>query len=97
MWIEIMHGGNGGYGGVGFWGDSEAEDNPWRAYETDGSTYEPDTIRMNKVNGMDNTPSTSEDDRDGVIIAIMQQSHTSGKDGMDFDDNLENLHSSLLF
>ena len=93
MWAELMHGGNGGTGVVGFWGDGEAEDNPWRSYETQGSTAEPDTVRMNKVNGLDNTLSTSENDRDGVVIAILEQAHTSYKNGIDFDNNLKNVHS----
>lgn len=94
LWVELMHGGNGGYGLTGFWGDSQTEDNPWRSYETGGSTADPDTIRMNKVNGLDNVASTSENDRDGVVIAILEQGHTSYKDGRVWNQSMDNTHST---
>ena len=93
LWVELMHGGNGGYGITGFWNSGQAESDPWRAYETGGSTADPDTMRMNKVNGLDDTASTGQNDRDGVVIAIMEQSHTSLVDGRSYDQALGNTHS----
>ena len=94
LWVELMHGGNGGSGVTGFWNSGQAEPDPWRAYETGGSTADPDTRAMNKVNGLDNQVSTSENDRDGVVIAILEQSHTSIVDGYSYNNSLSNLHST---
>ncbi|MDY6985709.1 MAG: hypothetical protein SVE93_04820 [Candidatus Thermoplasmatota archaeon] len=90
LWTEIMHGGNRGYGTVGFWSLNNDERNPWRAYEYMGSTEEPDTMAMSKFSGMDaNTGS------DGIIIAIWEQTPaTQGVDGMVLDRYLDNLHSA---
>jgi len=95
MWLETMHGGQSGSGILGFWkGGSEPEENPWRAYETYGSTEDPDTIAMRKDNGQDTQRSLGEDDRDGVIIAINEQSHTTHISGLHMDDTLDNIHST---
>jgi len=95
MWLETMHGGSSGSGILGFWkGGSEPESNPWRAYETYGSTDDPDTIAMRKDTGAETHRSLGEDDRDGVIIAIQEQSHTTHVSGESFDNGLENIHST---
>ena len=95
MWLETMHGGQSGSGILGFWkGGSEPEVNPWRAYETHGSTDDPDTMAMRKDTGADTHWSQGEDDRDGVIIAINEQSHTTHVSGQHMDDTLDNIHST---
>lgn len=97
MWIEVMHGGNRGAGVVGFWNDGPVhnEKNPWRGYESTGCTREPDTYTMNKFTGLDALHrSVSDYDKDGVVIAIVQQEpHTVAYYGTDFDDAMDNLHS----
>jgi hypothetical protein len=100
MWIEVMHGGNRDSGIVGFWNPEQLEANPWRAYEQNGCTYEPDTELMSKNTGLDyvrnpvvNGP-LDMTPRDGVIICILQQEwQTVAKNGYDFDNAMENLHS----
>jgi len=90
LWIEIMHGGNRGYGSVGFWSLYNDERNPWRAYEYMGSTEEPDTMAMSKFSGMDANAGG-----DGIVIAIWEQSPaTQSVDGMTLDRYLDNLHSA---
>jgi hypothetical protein len=100
MWIEVMHGGNRDSGIVGFWNPDQTESNPWRAYEQHGSTYEPDTQVMSKNTGLDYIRNPIQTDplnifpHDGVIIAILQQEwQTVAKNGYDFDNAMENLHS----
>jgi len=95
LWLETMHGGQSGSGILGFWkGGSEPEANPWRAYETYGSTDDPDTMAMRKDTGAETHRSLGEDDRDGVIIAIQEQSHTTHVNGENFDAGLDNIHST---
>ena len=95
LWLETMHGGSSGSGILGFWdGGGEQESNPWRAYETHGSTDDPDTMAMRKDTGAETHWSQGEDDRDGVIIAIQEQSHTTHVSGESFDNGLENIHST---
>jgi hypothetical protein len=100
MWLEVMHGGNRGSGVVGFWNPDQLESNPWRAYEQHGSTFEPDTQLMSKNTGGDYIRNPIQTDplnllpHDGVIIAILQQEwQTVAKNGYDFDNAMENLHS----
>ncbi len=101
MWIEVMHGGQrSGEGVVGFWNPLQKEPNPWRGYEGQGSTYEPDTKVMSKNTGLDlwSNPTSSNQLHDGVIICILQQeTQTEGKLGPDFDEALENIHSVGFF
>jgi hypothetical protein len=101
MWIEVMHGGQrSGEGVVGFWNPMQKEPNPWRAYEQDGSTFEPDTRVMGKNTGLDlvRNPTSSDQLHDGVIICIIQQEpQTEMKLGPDFDAALENIHSAGFF
>ena len=90
LWAEIMHGGNGGYGAVGFWSLNNDERNPWRAYEYLGSTEEPDTMAMSSFSGIDANKGS-----DGIVIAIWEQTPaTQGVDGMMLDWSLANLHSA---
>ena len=90
MWLEIMHGGNGGSGVVGFWNSNQPETNPWRGYEKGyGSTIDPDSMRMDKNTGADLEPGY-----DGIVIAIAEQlTQTEGKNGYDFDNGMKNIHS----
>jgi len=94
LWMEVMHGGSGGSGVVGVWGDNR-ENNPWRGYENGGSTFEPDTVAMSFNTGIDYIPNPLPTTRghDGVIIAIAQQLRTGHASGYDFDNDFENLHS----
>jgi hypothetical protein len=90
LWAEIMHGGNRGYGTVGFWSLNNDERNPWRAYEYMGSTEDPDTMAMSKFSGMD-----ANRGNDGIVISIWEQTPaTQGVDGMALDRSLDNLHSA---
>jgi hypothetical protein len=95
MWLEVMHGGNRNDGIVGFWRDDAIhnEKNPWRGYEFSGCTREPDTFAMSKLVGFDMRRSVSDYDRDGVIIAILNQQETVTAGGLDFDKALTNIHS----
>jgi hypothetical protein len=96
MWLEVMHGGSSGSGVLGFWNPDQIEPNPWRGYEDGGSTYEPDTKLMSKNTGLDYIPNPfpTQQLHDGVIICLLTQStQTVGKNGYDFDNALENLHS----
>jgi hypothetical protein len=96
MWLEVMHGGNRDSGVVGFWNPDQIESNPWRAYEDGGSTFEPDTKVMSKNTGLDyiTNPLPSQYLHDGVIICILTQAtQTVSKNGYDFDNALENIHS----
>ncbi len=97
MWLEVMHGGNRDDGVVGFWslGSNHREKNPWRGYEVSGCTREPDTYTMNHFTGMDALHrSVSDYDKDGVVIAIInQEPQTVAYGGLDFDRALENVHS----
>jgi hypothetical protein len=95
MWLEVMHGGNRADGIVGFWDDSATHNEkcPWRGYEFTGCTREPDTFRMSKEIGLDVVRSVSDRDRDGVIIAIVNQQGTVTKGGLEFDKALTNVHS----
>ena len=95
MWLEVMHGGNRADGIVGFWRDDAIhnEKNPWRGYEASGCTREPDTFAMSKLVGFDMHRSVSDYDRDGVVIAIINQEETVTKGGHDFDQALQNVHS----
>jgi hypothetical protein len=98
LWLEVMHGGNRGAGVVGFWdpGQNPNEPNPWRGYESGGSTFEPDTTLMSKNIGFDviKNPTRSTRGHDGVIIAIVEQSfQTTSYDGYAFDNSFGNLHS----
>lgn len=96
MWLEVMHGGNRGAGSVGFWNTQQKEPNPWRGYESGGSTFEPDTVIMGKNIGLDllRNPTRSDRFHDGVIIAIVDQAaQTSGANGYDFDNAMGNMHS----
>lgn len=95
MWLEVMHGGNRNDGVVGFWRDDSIHNEkcPWRGYEFSGCTREPDTFRMSKLVGYDMVRSVSEYDRDGVVIAILNQEETVTKGGLDFDKALTNIHS----
>jgi len=90
LWAEIMHGGNRGYGVVGFWNLSNYERNPWRAYEYLGSTEDPDTMAMSRVSGID-----ANRGNDGIVISIWEQTPaTQLVDGMTLDKSLGNLHSA---
>jgi hypothetical protein len=100
MWVEVMHGGNRDSGIVGFWNPDQKEPNPWRGYEQHGSTFEPDTALMSKNTGGDYIRNPVQTDplnilpHDGVIICILQQEwQTIGKNGFDFDNAMQNLHS----
>ncbi|MEM2868808.1 MAG: hypothetical protein QW379_00085 [Thermoplasmata archaeon] len=97
MWLEVMHGGNRDDGVVGFWSTkaNHREKNPWRGYEVSGCTREPDTYTMNHFTGMDAMHrSVSDYDKDGVVIAIInQEPQTVAYGGLDFDRALENVHS----
>ncbi len=95
MWLEVMHGGNRDAGVVGFWNPEQIEPNPWRCYEDEGSTANPDTRLMSKNTGLDYIKNPFEEGpHDGVIICILTQTtQTVGKDGYDFDEALKNLHS----
>jgi hypothetical protein len=95
MWLEVMHGGNRNDGIVGFWRDDSFhnEKNPWRGYEISGCTREPDTYAMSKFVGYDMHRSVSNYDRDGVVIAIINQQGTVTEGGLDFDKALTNIHS----
>jgi hypothetical protein len=95
MWLEVMHGGNRADGIVGFWddGNTHNEKCPWRGYEFTGCTREPDTYRMSKLIGLDVVRSVSQYDRDGVVIAIINQQGTVTKGGLAFDQALKNIHS----
>jgi hypothetical protein len=95
MWLEVMHGGNRADGIVGFWRDDSIHNEkcPWRGYEFSGCTREPDTYRMSKLVGLDVVRSVSQYDRDGVVIAILNQQETVTKGGLDFDKALTNIHS----
>jgi hypothetical protein len=91
LWFEIMHGGHSGDGGVGFWNPGAGEVNPWRGWESLGSTANPDTVAMNKQTGMDNLYGVS----DGVVIAILEQhTQTLRYGGNDFDQALDNVYST---
>ncbi|UCE36861.1 MAG: hypothetical protein JSW00_15345 [Thermoplasmata archaeon] len=95
MWLEVMHGGNRDSGVVGFWNPEQIEPNPWRCYEDEGSTANPDTKNMGPTTGADwiKNPFV-QGPHDGVIICILTQTtQTVGKNGYDFDEALENLHS----
>ncbi len=95
MWLEVMHGGNRNDGVVGFWRDDSYHNEkcPWRGYEVSGCTREPDTYAMNKLIGYDVHRSVSDYDRDGVVIAILNQKETVVEGGLDFDNALQNIHS----
>jgi hypothetical protein len=96
MWLEVMHGGNRDSGVVGFWNPEQTESNPWRAYEDSGSTFEPDTAVMSKNTGLDyiRNPLPTQQLHDGVIICLLTQfTQTVSKNGFDFDNAMENLHS----
>jgi hypothetical protein len=98
LWLEVMHGGNRGAGVVGFWDPAQnpGEPNPWRGYESGGSTFEPDTIMMGHNIGLDviHNPTRSNRGHDGVVIAIIDQSfQTTTADGYQFDQAFGNLHS----
>jgi hypothetical protein len=96
MWLEVMHGGNRDSGVVGFWNPDQIEPNPWRSYEDGGSTFEPDTAIMSKNTGLDyiRNPTPSQQLHDGVIICLLTQvTQTISKNGYDFDNAMENLHS----
>ncbi|HIH98440.1 MAG TPA: hypothetical protein HA346_05505, partial [Thermoplasmata archaeon] len=90
MWFEIMHGGHRDHGIVGSWSLSNEERNPWRAYEYQGSTANPDTLAMSKLTGLDVNPGA-----DGVVICIWGQTpETDLVSGKDFDRRLDNIHST---
>ncbi|UCE74769.1 MAG: hypothetical protein JSV56_03455 [Methanomassiliicoccales archaeon] len=96
MWLEVMHGGNRDSGVVGFWNPDQVEPNPWRSYEDGGSTFEPDTAVMSKNTGLDyiRNPFPTQQLHDGVIICLLTQfTQTVSKNGYDFDNAMENLHS----
>jgi len=98
LWLEVMHGGNRGAGVVGFWDPSinPGEPDPWRGYESMGSTFEPDTVLMGRNIGFDvlRNPTRSDRGHDGVVIAIVDQSfQTVAYDGYAFDKSFGNLHS----
>lgn len=96
MWLEVMHGGNSGAGVVGFWNPEQLEPNPWRAYEDGGSTFEPDTAIMSKNTGLDyiRNPLPTQQLHDGVVICLLTQvTQTVSKNGYDFDNAMDNLHS----
>jgi hypothetical protein len=96
MWLEVMHGGSRDSGVVGFWNPDQIEPNPWRGYEDGGSTFEPDTKVMSKNTGLDyiTNPFATDYLHDGVIICILTQAtQTVSKNGYDFDNAMENLHS----
>jgi len=98
LWLEVMHGGNRGSGVVGFWNpaNNPNEPNPWRGYESSGSTFEPDTVLMGHNVGLDyiRNPTQSNRGHDGIVIAILEQSfQTTTVTGYDFDNTFGNLHS----
>jgi len=106
MWLEVMHGGSSSGGVVGFWKEGQLEENPWRGYEENaltlrGSTADPDVVSMNRNIGLDIQPGFSPktqleiipETHDGVIIALAQQEQTNYIVGVDFDENMENIHS----
>jgi hypothetical protein len=96
MWLEVMHGGNRDSGVVGFWNPDQLEPNPWRSYEDGGSTFEPDTAVMSKNTGFDyiRNPLPSQQLHDGVVICLLTQfTQTVSKNGYDFDNAMQNLHS----
>ncbi len=96
MWLEVMHGGNRDSGVVGFWNPDQIEPNPWRGYEDGGSTFEPDTALMSKNTGSDHFHNRlpSQYLHDGVVICLLSQlTQTVSKNGYDFDNAMENLHS----
>lgn len=94
LWSLNGHGSARGTGSICFWrGDVETEPNPWRGYETFGSTDEPDSIAMRRDIGTETHVSTGDDDRDGVIISIEEQKHTAKVSGELMDSFLGNLHS----
>ena len=95
MWLEVMHGGNRADGIVGFWRDDAIHNEkcPWRGYEASGCTREPDTYAMSKFIGYDMHRSVSNYDRDGVVIAIINQAETVTAGGHQFDQALTNIHS----
>ncbi len=98
LWLEVMHGGNRGAGVVGFWDPAQnpGEPDPWRGYESGGSTFEPDTVLMGRNIGFDviHNPTRSNRGHDGVVIAIIDQSfQTTAYDGYEFDQAFGNLHS----
>lgn len=96
MWLEVMHGGNRDSGVVGFWNPDQIEPNPWRGYEDGGSTFEPDTRVMSKNTGLDYIPNPfpTQQLHDGVVICLLTQfTQTVSKNGYDFDNAMQNLHS----
>jgi hypothetical protein len=98
LWLEVMHGGNRGSGVVGFWNPDKnpGEPNPWRGYESGGSTFEPDTVLMGHNIGLDviHNPTRSDRGHDGVVIAIVEQTfQTTTYNGYEFDNSFGNLHS----
>jgi hypothetical protein len=108
MWIETMHGSNGGSGFLGWWSsDKNQEANPHRAYEEYpqnlmGATDDPDVITLDKYTGTDTLPCTGPltplglvpERHDGVVIAyINQDPQTYGVRGTDLHRDLDNLHS----
>jgi len=91
LWFEIMHGGHMEDGGVGFWNPRTGEANPWRGWESGGSTANPDTVAMNKETGYDDLRGVA----DGVIIAILEQeTQTLHYGGRDFDRAMDNVYST---
>jgi len=99
--------GSGGSGIVGFWDETRADqpDNPWRGYEDQGGTEDalygmtgPDSVSMSKQAGLDAIPSgpgqPGIDTKDGIIIAIAQQTKTDYTSGFDMDEGMENIHSA---
>jgi hypothetical protein len=96
MWVEVMHGGNRDSGVVGFWNPEQFETNPWRGYEDGGSTFEPDTKIMSKNTGIETMTNRLPTQylHDGVIICLLPQvTQTVSKNGFDFDNAMENMHS----
>ena len=91
LWFEIMHGTQVRDGKVGFWDPKTGEKNPWRGWESGGSTANPDTIAMSRETGFDDLSGIS----DGVIIAALEQiTQTKNYGGVDFDKALKNIHST---
>ncbi len=94
LWSVNGHGSARGTGSIALWkGDYEEEPNPWRGYETAGSTDEPDSVAMRRDTGEETHISTGSDDRDGIIIAVAEQKHTASVKGTLLDNYTENLHS----
>jgi len=105
LWIEGAHGSNRQGGIIGFWAGAsdshEYEKNPWRAYESGGSTDDPDTVNSDKNIGLDYHHYTMDPDpynpgefyHDGLVTAIAQQINTESRSGYDFDRELLNIHS----